>query len=438
MYADLTVNQLFFHYNISMALFVKRTRMEVPADALFRWHERPGCFERLAPPWESIEILARSGGIDAGARVTLKTSHGVWVAEHTEYVAGKRFRDVQREGPFRSWDHLHLVEPDGDGAVLEDRIEYELPYGGLGRAVAGRSVEKRLDKVFAWRHAVTASDVAAHRDVRPRKIAVSGATGLVGRALLPFLAGGGHEVVALRRGEAPPEGTEAVVHLAGEPVAQRWNDAVKKRIRESRVEATAALVKALPASVKVLVCASAVGFFGSRGDEVLHEGSLPGGDFLAGVCREWESTAAAAKARVVNTRFGMVLSPKGGALKKMLTPFRLGAGGRLGPGTQWMSWLSIEDAIGILYQAILDERLSGPLNAVAGAVTNRDFTKALGRALRRPTVFPMPGFAARLAFGEIADALLLASQRAEPRRLAEIGYRFRHPTLDGALAAILG
>ncbi len=422
-----------------MATFVQRTRIEASAEELFAWHARPGAFERLAPPWETLEILARSGGIDPGSRVTVKTSHGTWVAEHTELVPGRRFRDVQREGPFRRWDHLHLFEPDGAGCFLEDRIEYELPMGALGGLVAGRSIRRRLEKVFAWRHAVTAADVAAHRGARPMKVAVAGASGLVGSALVPFLSAGGHEVLRLKRGQAPPDGTEAVVHLSGEPIAQRWNDAVRARLRESRVDGTKALVAALPASVKVLVNASAVGVYGSRGDELLHEDSAAGGDFLAGLCRDWEAAAAAAPgARVVAARFGMILSPRGGALKKMLAPFRMGAGGRLGPGTQWHSWVSIEDAIGAIHHAIRDERLRGPLNVVAGAATNREFTKALGRAVRRPTIFPMPAFAARLAFGEVADALLLASQRVEPRRLAETGYRFRHPTLDGALGALLG
>jgi uncharacterized protein (TIGR01777 family) len=432
------VNKYFIYTKDMSETFVRRTRVGVPAEALFAWHARPGAFERLAPPWERVEVLARSGGLEPGSRVTVRTSAGVWVAEHVAMEPGRSFRDVQREGPFRSWSHLHRMEPDGDGAFLEDRIDYELPLGALGRAVAGRSVRRRLERGFAWRHAVTAADLEAHRGAAPLKIAVTGASGLVGSALVPFLTAGGHDVVRLGRGEAPPDGTAAVVHLAGEPIAQRWNDAVRRRIRESRVEGTKALVASLPPSVRVLVGASAVGWYGSRGDEALHEGSARGGDFLADVCRDWEAAAAAAPARVVHARFGMILSPRGGALKKMLPPFRMGAGGRVGPGTQWVSWVSIEDVVGALYHAIRDERLAGPVNVVAGAVTNREFTRALGRAVRRPTIFPMPGFAARLAFGEIADALLLASQRVEPRRLAETGYRFRHPVLDGALGALLG
>ncbi|HEX7898056.1 MAG TPA: TIGR01777 family oxidoreductase [Planctomycetota bacterium] len=417
-----------------MSTFVRRTRIAAPAEEVFRWHARPGAFERLVPPWERVEVLARSGGIDAGARATVRTSHGEWVAEHTEYREGRMFKDVQRQGPFKRWEHTHLFEPDGDGCFLEDRIEYELPFGG---ALVARSIERRLERAFTWRHAVTATDVAAHRGVRPLKIAVTGASGLVGTALVPLLTGGGHEVARIRRGEAPAEGVEVVVHLAGEPVAQRWNDEVKRRIRESRVDATRELVRRLPKSVKTFVSASAIGIFGSRGDETLTEDSAPGQDFLSEVCRGWEAAAAEAPGRSVSTRFGMVLSPKGGALKKMLTPFRMGAGGRLGSGRQWLSWLTIEDAIGMLYHAILTEGLSGPVNAVAGAVTNREFTKALGRALRRPTIFPMPGFAARLAFGQIADALLLASQRVEPTRLKAAGYAFRHLDLSAGLAAIL-
>jgi uncharacterized protein (TIGR01777 family) len=295
------------------------------------------------------------------------------------------------------------------------------------------------------------------------QIAVSGSSGLVGSALLPFLTAGGDRVTRLVRkdagvGEIPwdpaggvrdlshLEGVDAVVHLAGENIAAgRWTAARKEKIRRSRVEGTRRLSESLARlsrRPKVLVSASAVGFYGDRGDEILKEDSAPGTDFLAQVCREWEAAtepASRAGIRVVQLRFGMILSPAGGALKKMLLPFKLGAGGRIGSGTQYVGWIGIDDVAGVIHHAIVTESLQGPVNAVAPTpVTNAEYTRTLARVLSRPAVAPMPAFAARLAFGELADALLLASQRVIPTRLQASGYKFRYPELEGALRHLLG
>jgi uncharacterized protein len=295
------------------------------------------------------------------------------------------------------------------------------------------------------------------------QIAISGASGLIGSAFADSLAAGGHAVRRLVRGDArgddvawAPEdgaidaaklrGVDAVVHLAGEGIASgRWSADRKQRIRDSRVQGTDLLARTLAElspRPSVLVCASAVGFYGPRGDEELDESAPPGTSFLSEVCRAWEAAAEPARAagvRVVSTRFGVVLSAKGGALAKMLTPFRIGIGGRIGSGRQWMSWISIDDAVGAIGHALATASLTGPVNAVAPRpVTNAEFTKTLGRVLSRPTVAPMPAFAARLAFGEMADELLLSGQRVVPRRLLESGYRFRHGDLETALRHVLG
>jgi hypothetical protein len=296
------------------------------------------------------------------------------------------------------------------------------------------------------------------------KILVTGASGLVGSALVPFLVSKGHEVVRLVRSEPKPgateirwnpergvddtarlEGLDAVVHLAGENISEgRWTDEKKTRIRESRVKGTRVLAEALAqlaAPPKVLVSASAIGFYGSRGDEVLTEQSASGDDFLAEVCREWELAtrpAAAKGVRVVNLRFGVILSKESGALSKMLTPFKLGVGGRVGSGEQYMSWVTLDDVVGAIYYALETDALHGPVNVVAlRPVTNREFTRTLGSVLSRPTIFPAPAFALRLAFGEMADALLLSSMRVEPLRLKESGYEFQYPELEGALRHLL-
>ncbi|MBI2875849.1 MAG: TIGR01777 family protein [Candidatus Tectomicrobia bacterium] len=294
------------------------------------------------------------------------------------------------------------------------------------------------------------------------QIAVSGSSGLVGSALVPFLRTSGHRVIRLVR-RAPSEtdilwnpaegvkdlsqleGVDAVVHLAGENIAAgRWTPERKAEIRHSRVEGTQKLCESLAQlsqPPRVLVSASAIGFYGNRGSETLREESPPGRDFLAQVCVAWEAAtepASRAGVRVVQPRFGMILSPAGGALQRMLTPFKLGVGGRIGSGTQFMSWIALDDAIGAIEHAIRTESLQGPVNAVAPhPVTNAEFTQVLARVLSRPAFLPLPAFAARLALGEMADALLLSSARVIPARLQESGYPFQYPELEGALRHLL-
>jgi uncharacterized protein (TIGR01777 family) len=294
-------------------------------------------------------------------------------------------------------------------------------------------------------------------------ILVSGASGLIGSALVPYLANAGHEVIRLVRSQPQPgeralrwdpmgglieesalEGVDAVVHLAGESVEERWTPQKKIRIRESRATGTRLLsesIARLATPPKVLVSASAIGYYGDRGGEILTEESAAGKGFLAEVCRAWEAaTAPAAQkgVRVVPLRFGVVLSDSGGALARMLTPFRLGMGGVLGSGQQYVSWIALDDAIGAIQHAIVTALLQGPVNAVAPqAVTNQQFTKVLGKVLGRPTIFPMPAFAVRLMFGEMADELLLASTRVQPAKLVASGYGFRYPELEAALRHLL-
>lgn len=295
------------------------------------------------------------------------------------------------------------------------------------------------------------------------KILITGASGLVGHRLVPSLESKGHEVLRLvRNAPADPrevrwdpakgtidasalEGVDAAVHLAGENLAEgRWTEEKKRRIRESRVKGTRLISETLAGLARkpeVLVSASAVGFYGNRGREVLTEQSATGDDFLADVCREWEEATAAAEragVRVVHLRFGVILSGEGGALKKMLFPFRMGVGGRLGSGEQYMSWITLDDAVGAIEHALENKTLRGPVNAVAPQpVTNREFTKAMGSTLSRPTIFPVPAFALRLLFGEMADATLLSSQRVEPARLKESGFVFKHPDIKSALKHVL-
>lgn len=295
-------------------------------------------------------------------------------------------------------------------------------------------------------------------------VAVSGASGLIGTALISSLAATGYQVTRLvrrpaRTGELqwdPASGlldparlgvVDAVVHLAGENVGVRWTAERKRRIKASRSMGTRSLSESLARATvkpKVLIAASAVGIYGNRGDEILTEGSTlgdPSRDFLAEVAQEWESATEPARQagiRVVNLRIGIVLSPRGGALRRMLLPFHLGLGGRLGSGRQWMSWIAIDDVIGAIEHALTSETLRGPVNLTAPEpVTNRDFTAALGRALSRPAIVPVPAPLLRLALGEMAGGTVLASARVLPTRLLESGYRFQYSDLSSALRHVL-
>ena len=297
------------------------------------------------------------------------------------------------------------------------------------------------------------------------KVLISGSSGLVGGALLRKLESSGNQIGRLVRNAStvrapdvlwhpgelldpePVSGFDAVVHLAGRNLAGRWNREMKREIRESRLLGTATISRAVSAAFRasgrpsVLVSVSAIGYYGNRGSELLTESSAAGTGFLAELCREWEaaaSPAAEAGVRLVLPRLGVVLSRTGGAMGRILPIFRLGLGGRLGSGRQYWSWITLEDAVAAIEFAITSPALTGPLNLVApNPVTNAEFTAALGRALRRPAIFPVPAFALRLALGEMADEALLASQRVQPEKLLKSGFRFAHPQLEEALEQIL-
>jgi uncharacterized protein (TIGR01777 family) len=303
------------------------------------------------------------------------------------------------------------------------------------------------------------------------RILISGASGLIGTALVPALEADGYEVTRLVRGSAKNtnelawepmrevspalvSGFDAVMHLSGENVAGRWTEEKKRKIRESRVVSTRNLAWAIAkaeAPPRTFVCASAIGYYGNRGDEILTEESAAGAGFLPDVCREWEAAThvGIAGVRVVNLRFGIVLSKEGGALKEMLRPFRLGLGGKIGSGRQWWSWIHIDDAIAAVLQCLPAGRgrpaphvsgfISGPANIVApNPVTNAEFTRVLASVMKRPAILVVPGFAAKLAFGEFAQEGILASARVMPKKLQESGFQFRYQDLQGALEELLG
>jgi uncharacterized protein (TIGR01777 family) len=451
-----------------------RSEMPVPAKVLFDWHTRPGAFERLQPPWAPAGVVARKGTIRDGDVTVARIPMGLlplttrWVARHFDYVEGEQFSDEMVEGPFRQWRHVHRVERIDDArSALVDDIEYDLPLRPFSSIGEGTLVRAQLERTFAYRHAVLREDLRLHASLAlaPKRVLMTGATGLVGSQLAALLTTGGHEVIRLARapetdrpgqiawdprkgfepGDPRLEGIDVVIHLAGENVgAGRWTDARKARIRDSRIGPTRLLAEAIARMERkpeAFLCASAVGWYGNRGDAVLGESEPAADTFLGRTCAEWEAAAEPARAagiRTVHLRLGVVLSPQGGALAKMLPPFLAGVGGPFGDGRQWLPWITIDDVVGAFLFAMGTPSLEGAVNLCQEPVRVAEFAETLGRVLSRPSFMPAPAAALRLAFGEMADALLLASVRAVPTRLREAGYRFRHATVEDGLRHLLG
>ena len=448
-------------------VYTRRVSLPVSAAAAWKWHEAPEAFGRLNPSFDPVEVVERSGGLEVGARTVIAMQLGPvpqkWVAVHTACEPGRMFQDTQESGPFTRWVHTHRFLDAPGGSVLEDSVDYELPMGFLGQTFGGPFAQTTLERLFDYRHRVTTMDLERHArfaDQPKLTVAVSGASGLIGTALKAFLGTGGHTVRAMKRGQggnaidvAALEGADAVVHLAGAGVAEgRWTDGRKKEIIDSRVAFTRALVEALGSlkqRPKVLLSGSAMGIYGDRGDELVDESSAAGprGDgrgpaFLSKVCEDWEAEAVRAEKlgmRVALLRTGVVLTPKGGALKEMLPPFKAGVGGPISGGKQWMSWICLEDTIGAIHHALYTDGVSGPVNLVSPSpVTNAEFSKTLGKVLSRPAVVPVPAFALKLAFGEMAEGTLLPSLRVKPSVLEKTGFAFVHPQLEQCLRFCLG
>jgi uncharacterized protein (TIGR01777 family) len=420
-----------------------------------------------------VRIVSRTGGIRDGARVEISVPVlgpiGIpWVLTHSDYRDGEQFRDQQVSGPFARWSHTHRVRRTSDTtSELSDEIDFALPLAGLG--IGDALVRAQLGRLFHHRHLVTAGDLTRHAAAAlpPLRIAISGATGMIGSALDAFLSTGGHAVQRIVRRAPDPtrahpdivwdpsrgtidaaalEGLDAVIHLAGATVAERWTPEHKRAIRESRTQGTTLLATTLARLTRkpaTFISASAIGIYGERGDTQLTEASNRGTGFLSDVADAWEhaaDVAADAGIRVVHPRTGIVLSPTGGALAKQLPLFQLGAGGRVGPGTQYQSWIALDDMLGAFLFVLATPSLRGAVNFTApDPVTNAEFTRVLGAVLHRPTLATAPAFALRLVFGrEMADEVLLASTRAVPRALLDAGFAFRHPSLEGALRFELG
>lgn len=454
-----------------MPEFLHRSRLDHPASEVFAWHARPGAFERLMPPWIDARVLERTGGLADGARLVFEIRRGPfrqrWVAVHRGYIEGREFTDVQLRGPFAHWEHTHRFEAaDETSCLTEDLIHYQLPAGRVGRLLGDAFVRRELVRMFTLRHDRTRLDLARHArfEGRPRqRIAVTGANGLIGRSLCAFLTTGGHEVTPLVR-RAPRageigwdpragrleakalEGFDAIIHLAGESIASgRWTEKKKREIQESRVAGTRLIARTLTSMERpprTWICASAIGYYGDRGDEIVTEASGPGTEFVSTSCAAWEAeTAPAAEAgiRVAVLRTGIVLSAAGGALEKMLLPFGAGLGAIFGSGEQAMSWIAHEDVIGATHHILFTEALSGPINLTAEApVPQREFARLLGEVLRRPVWARAPAPLVELLFGEMGRSLLLGGARVAPTKLLEHGFEFAFPDLETTMRSELG
>ena len=455
--------------------------VDAPISEVFEWHARPGAITRLLPPWQPVRAGQESGSLRDGRAVLLLPGGVRWVAAHQPdgYDPPHQFVDELVSAGLSSvlsWRHTHLFSAEGEAEAenetrVSDDVQTPVP-------------ERALRQMFAYRHRELAADLAAHRWARlyrsePMTVAITGASGLVGTALTALLTTGGHRVIKLVRHPAPgaderqwqpdqpaPDllaGVDAVVHLAGAGIAGRFTGAHKRAVRDSRIGPTRRLAELAAATSgdssgatsgdssggtaagpRTFISASAIGYYGaSPGDEILSEDSPPGDDFLASVVTEWEAAtrpAAEAGLRVVQVRTGIVQSPRGGTLKLFYPLFGAGLGGRLGSGRQWLSWIGIDDLTDVYLRALVDPALSGPVNAVApDPVRNADYTRTLGRVLRRPTVVPVPGFGPRLLLGEEGvRELVEASQRVRPDALLAAGHSFRYPRLEPALRHLLG
>lgn len=453
-------------YEFSIVGIEYESVIDHPLDEVFAWHTRPGAMPRLVPPWQPMTAVTETESL-ADGRAVLGLPGGLrWVAQHVdaEYDPPHRFVDELSSAGPRTWPprlvgywrHTHDFETaPGGGTLVRDRVDAPLPAAALR-------------PTFVYRHRQLADDLAAHRDAAAtgytgRTIAITGASGLVGSALKAMLTSGGHRVVSLvrRSPEGPDErqwnpeapsadlldGVDAVVHLAGASIAGRFTEGHRAAIRDSRIGPTRALADAAARTTggpQVFVTASAVGYYGyDRGDTELDEAGTRGDGFLADVVAEWEAAAAPAQdagLRVVAVRTGIVQAANGGTLRLMRPLFTAGLGGRLGSGRQWLSWIGLDDLLDVYYRSLYDDRLSGPVNAVApNPVRNSEYTKTLGRVLHRPTLLPVPSFGPRLLLGEQgARELAEADQRVLPAKLIDVGHRFRQPQLADALAHQLG
>lgn len=460
-----------------MPVYQHNATYDASAASVWSWYDSSGAFRRIMPEWEGIQPVEAGALVDGATtrfRIRLGPLRPMWVARHHGVVSGEVFNDVMEKGPFGAWDHEHrFVAISEDRCELQDTVKWRLPLHPLTFWTAPFTVKGRLNQMFAYRTLRVQEDLKRlqpYAHLPRQRILVSGSTGLIGMQLCAFLAAGGHEITRLVRPsttlprdasndpvvvwddqtgevlEGDLNGFDTVIHLAGAGIGdKRWNAKRKELIKTSRTVPTAhlsRLLTSLEQPPKAFLCGSAIGFYGNRGDEILTESSSPGTNLLAEICQAWEASAQPAidaGIRTVFLRTGIVTTPMGGALQKLLLPAKLGAGGPVGGGKQYYSWISLDDQIYAIHHLMMNDACEGVYNLTAPQpVTQKTYAKVLGRVLRRPAFAPAPGFALRLMLGEMAQALVLDGQRVEPTRLLESGYEFAHADLESCMRQCLG
>ncbi len=452
-------------------VYTKKTLINVPAQDLFAWHERDGAIQRLTPPWAPLQLLSRKGeGVKKGVKVSFRLNifkiPMIWKAEHIGYTKNKEFKDIQTAGPFSEWIHTHRFIPEDDqSTIMEDDVAFKLPFGFLSWPFY--SMAKRdMNRMFNYRHRVLKSDLEHHVNKTPAKrILISGASGTIGSILIPFLKACGHDVVQLVRHSKElakdqifwdpynakidlksTDHFDAVINLNGVDISKgNWSQDQKKKIVDSRVIPTVFLSNVI-ANMKhkpeVFISSSAIGLYGDQGDTRLTEQSRKGDCFISYVCDEWEKAADVsiiAGIRTVQLRIGVVLTPAGGALKRMAPAFQFGCGVRLSHGRQYMSWISMEDALSGILHILNHPSINGPVNLTApNPVPNKEFSDILASVFNRKVYFTMPKWVASILWGQMGQETLLASARVLPQKLLDTGFSFQHKTLLSALKTMLG
>lgn len=460
-----------------MPIFSQNVEHQANQKEIWNWHNSPGAFRRIMPEWEAITPI-NAGALRDGEETIFKVSLGPikkkWIARHHDVIEGESFFDRMIKGPFSAWDHQHKFIPGKDAVTtVSDNVEYKLPFHTLTGWSAGLTVLPRLRQMFYFRSTRLTNDlirIQATSDKPRQKVVVSGSSGMIGLQLCAFLEAAGHDVYRLIRKSTklPPDvnlnkvirwddlsgeifegeinGFDTVIHLAGAGIAdKRWSKKRKKMICDSRVVSTENLSKLLASIQKPprrLLCASSIGIYGNRGDEVLDEQSKPGNDFLSDICLKWENASERAKdagINVVHLRTGIVISPLGGALAKLLLPAKLGSAGPIRGGQQIQSWISLDDQIYGIHHLMMTDSSEGLYNLTSpNPVSQKQFAKVLGKVLRRPAFIPLPGFFIRIIFGEMGKKLVLEGQDVRPNRLLESGYEFTYTDLETCLRNCLG
>ncbi|MCP4673903.1 MAG: TIGR01777 family protein [Desulfobacula sp.] len=451
--------------------FIKRTKINVPVETLFAWHGKKGAIERLTPPWAPLKMISRNmEGIKKGVKVTFRLKlfniPMIWKSEHIEYKEDKIFKDRQTKGPFAKWEHTHRFIPEGAASsTMEDKVEFKLPFGVLSRPFYGFA-KKKFETMFSYRHRVLKYDLENHAEkTRKLKVLISGASGTIGKALIPLLQTCGHEVVVLVRRKKdlsdhelfwdPYKGIldieraghiDAVINLNGVDISKgKWTAKLKKLIIDSRVIPTSLLARKIANMAQkpeVFISASAIGYYGNNTAGKVTEDDEKGSFFISRVCQEWEDAgldAQKAGIRTIMLRTGVVLTPVGGALAKMILPFKLGMGVILSHGRQFMSWISIDDEISAILFILENNSIQGAVNLTAPKpVTNYEFSKTLAKVFSRKVYFTMPKFIIGLIWGQMGRETILASYRVKPEKLLNNGFKFQHKTLFYALKDMLG